>query len=156
MALSLQPPGRRRRSSWDEAPPGAGGRLVAIDRYYIDPYNLRVTAKALKTTWYYILLALASSDRHGLAIAREVLALSDGQLRLWPAMLYGALADLADRGWIEELTDAKRPSSDDSERKRYYRLTRAGRSAAAAETDRLAGLVRVARTRVKPRPGELS
>ena len=110
---------------------------------------------SLKVSWYYILLSLASADRHGLAIAREVLSLSEGQLRLWPAMLYGALEDLADRGWIEELTsDRQRP--DDSERKRYYRLTRAGRAAAAAETDRLAGLVRVARSRVKPRAGETS
>ncbi len=109
----------------------------------------------LKTTWYYILLSLASADRHGLGVAREVLALSDGQLRLWPAMLYGALEDLCDRGWIEELTDARR-RPDDSERKRYYRITRAGRAAAAAETNRLASLVRIARARVKPRTGESS
>ena len=110
---------------------------------------------SLKVSWYYILLSLASADRHGLAIAREVLSLSEGQLRLWPAMLYGALEDLSDRGWIEELTTRRR-RPDDSERKRYYRLTRAGRAAAAAETDRLAGLVRVARSRVKPRAGETS
>lgn len=110
---------------------------------------------ALKTTWYYILLSLASGDRHGLAIAREVLTLSDGQVRLWPAMLYGALEDLSVRGWIEELTDARR-RPDLSERKRYYRLTRAGRAAVAAETERLAGLVRIARTRVKARTGESS
>ena len=100
-----------------------------------------------------ILLSLASADRHGLAIAREVLSLSEGQLRLWPAMLYGALEDLGDRGWIEELTDSRRRPPDESERKRYYRITRAGRAAAAAETDRLAGLVRV-RARVKTRAGE--
>lgn len=110
----------------------------------------------MKATWYYILLSLASADRHGLAIAREVLSLSDGQVRLWPAMLYGSLGDLCDLGWIEELTDARRPADDDSERKRYYRLTRAGRAAAAAETSRLAGLVRVARARIKPRAGESS
>ncbi len=114
-----------------------------------------MNGKALKTTWYYILLSLAPSDRHGLAVAREVLALSDGQVRLWPAMLYGALEDLSDRGWIEEVTDARR-RPDESERKRYYRITRAGRAAAAAETHRLAGLVRVARARVKPRAGETS
>jgi DNA-binding PadR family transcriptional regulator len=113
-----------------------------------------MTGKALKTTWYYILLSLAPTDRHGLAVAREVLALSDGQVRLWPAMLYGALEDLSDRGWIEEVNDARRP--DESERKRYYRITRAGRAAAAAETNRLASLVRVARARVKPRAGETS
>jgi DNA-binding PadR family transcriptional regulator len=115
-----------------------------------------VSSQALKTSWYYILLALAAADRHGLAVAREVLALSDGRIRLWPAMLYGALEDLCDRGWIEELTDDRRRASgkDDSERKRYYRITRAGRATAAAETERLAALVRVARTRVKPRTGE--
>jgi DNA-binding PadR family transcriptional regulator len=113
--------------------------------------------KALKTTWYFILLSLADADRHGLAVAREVLALSDGQVRLWPATLYGALEDLSDRGWIEELTDPRRrPQADDSERKRYYRITRAGRAAAAAETNRLAHLVRIARARVKPRTGESS
>ena len=112
-----------------------------------------MAGNTLKTTWYYILLSLASGDRHGLAVAREVLTLSDGQVRLWPAMLYGALEDLSDRGWIEELTDARR-RPDGSERKRYYRLTRAGRAAVAAETERLAGLVRIARTRVKPRAGE--
>jgi DNA-binding PadR family transcriptional regulator len=114
-----------------------------------------MAANALKTTWYYILLSLAASDRHGLAVAREVLALSDGQVRLWPAMLYGALEDLVERGLIEELTRPRaRPA--ESERRRYYRITRAGRAAAAAETDRLAGLVRVARARVRPRAGETS
>jgi DNA-binding PadR family transcriptional regulator len=111
-----------------------------------------VSSQALKTSWYYILLSLAAADRHGLAVAREVLALSDGRVKLWPAMLYGALEDLSDRGWIEELTDGRR--QDASERKRYYRITRAGRATAAAETERLATLVRIARSRVKPRAGE--
>jgi DNA-binding PadR family transcriptional regulator len=114
-----------------------------------------VAGTPLKETWYYILLALAGADRHGLAIAREVLALSDGRARLWPAMLYGALEDLADRGLIEELTE-RRARPAESERRRYYRITRAGRAAAATETERLAGLVRVARARVRPRAGETS
>jgi DNA-binding PadR family transcriptional regulator len=114
-----------------------------------------VTDRPLKTPWYYILLSVAAADRHGLAIARDVLALSEGRVRLWPATLYGALEDLCDRGWIEELDEPRRPT-DESERRRYYRITRAGRAAAAAETDRLAGLVRVARSRVKPRTGETS
>ena len=104
---------------------------------------------------FFILVALASEDRHGLGIAREVLAFSDGRVRLWPATLYGTLADLCDRGWIEELTQSRRPA-DESERKHYYRLTRVGRAVLAAETDRMASLVRLARARVKPRPGETS
>ena len=110
----------------------------------------------LKTSSYYILLALASGDLHGQAIAREVQALSDSRVRLWPAMLYGALEDLSDRGWIEELDERAGRPADQSERRRYYRITRAGRGAAAAETRRLAELVRVARSRIKPRAGESS
>jgi DNA-binding PadR family transcriptional regulator len=115
-----------------------------------------VADASIKTPWFYILVALAEADRHGLAIAREVLALSDGRVRLWPATLYGALEDLCDRGWIEELADARRRPPEESERRRYYRLTRAGRAVVAAETDRLADLVRVARARVKSRAGETS
>lgn len=109
----------------------------------------------LKSRSFYILVALASEDRHGLGIAREVLSLSDGRVRLWPATLYGTLSDLRDRGWIEELTLSRRPA-DESERKHYYRLTRAGRAVLSAETERMAGLVRLARARVKPRHGETS
>ena len=89
-----------------------------------------------------------------LAIAREVLTLSDGGVRLWPAMLYGALEDLSDRGWIEEIDERMGRPVNESERRRYYRITRAGRAAVAAETRRLADLVRLARSRVKPRTGE--
>jgi DNA-binding PadR family transcriptional regulator len=111
-----------------------------------------VTRARLRPHLYYVLLSLAGGDRHGLAIARDVERLSDGGVRLWPATLYGSIVDLRDRGWIEELGDERRP--DDSERKRYYRLTRAGRAALQAETDRLARLVSLARSRVRPRPGE--
>jgi DNA-binding PadR family transcriptional regulator len=127
--------------------------LIAIISIYI---ITRLMSARLKTSWYYILVSLASEDRHGLAIAREVLTLSDGQLRLWPASLYGAIEELCEHGWIEELTDPRRRPQDESERKRYYRITRAGRAAAAAETARLAALVRIARSRVKPRTGETS
>jgi len=114
-----------------------------------------VTQPAVKPLWYYILVALAAEDRHGQSIAREVLELSAGRVRLWPATLYGAIEELESQGWIEELTDARRPT-DESQRKRYYRLTRAGRAALTAETDRLAAVVRTARARVRPRAGETS
>jgi DNA-binding PadR family transcriptional regulator len=112
-------------------------------------------APGLKTHWYYMLLSLSAEDRHGLAIARDVESLSDGRVRLWPASLYGSLTELCDRGWIDELTDGRRPS-EESERLRFYRLTRAGRAVLDAETRHLAALVRTARTRVKPRMRESS
>ncbi len=102
-------------------------------------------SKSIKSHWYHILLSLAGGARHGLAVARDVRQSSNGSLRLWPATLYGSLEELSDLGWIEEIADpGRRP--DASERKRYYGLTRAGRAALDAETQRLADLVRLARS----------
>ena len=108
----------------------------------------------MKTREYLILLALADGDRHGLAIARAVLELSDGRTRLWPASLYGTLDDLEESGLIEELSDPRQRPADESEKKRFYRLTRAGHRAVVAETDRLGALVKAARARLKPQPGD--
>ena len=103
-------------------------------------------AAALKPNVYYVLLALRAGPRHGLAITRDVLKFSDGEMRLWPATLYGTLQHLSDAKWIEEIhpTDAKR-RPDSSERKRYYGLTPAGRQVLDAETQRLTSLVQLAR-----------
>ena len=101
---------------------------------------------SLKPHWFYILLALADGDRHGLAIARDVQSLSNGAVRLWPATLYGSLDDLRGRKWIEELPEHP---EEESERKRYYRLTRVGRAALTDEADRLGRLARLARARVR-------
>jgi DNA-binding PadR family transcriptional regulator len=110
--------------------------------------------RPLKTHWFYIMLSLAGEERHGLAIARDVQALSDGQVKLWPATLYGSLDELATRGWIEELPESHARTLHESERKRFYRLTRAGRAALAAETERLTVLARTARARIRPRTGD--
>src|SRR4026208_1947811 len=90
----------------------------------------------MKTREYLILLALADADLHGLAIARAVQELSEGPTRLWPVSLYGTLESLEGSGLIEELEDARHRPADESEKKRFYRLTRSGHRAPAAETDR--------------------
>ena len=51
---------------------------------------------------------------------------------------------LLEQGLIEELSESPDPSSTD-ERRRYYRITRVGKRAAAAEVARLSGLVKQAR-----------
>jgi DNA-binding PadR family transcriptional regulator len=101
---------------------------------------------SLKPHFFYILLALAEGDRHGLAIARDVQALSDGGVRLWPATLYGSLDELRARKLIEALEEHP---EDESERKRYYRLTRTGRTALTDEAERLGRLARIARARTR-------
>ena len=107
----------------------------------------------MKTREYLILLALAEGDLHGLGIARAVQEQSDGRTKLWPVSLYGTLEGLEEAGMIEELADPRQRPADESEKKRFYRLTRAGHRALTEETDRLATLVKIARSRLKPRPG---
>lgn len=107
----------------------------------------------MKTRDYLILLALADADLHGLGIARAVQELSAGRTRLWPVQLYGTLDALEGSGLIEELDDPRDRPADESDKKRFYRLTRVGHRALAAETDRLSGLVKIARSRLKPRTG---
>ena len=102
----------------------------------------------MKRQWYFILLSLAGGERHGSGIMREVLELTDGDLRLWPATLYGSLEELRERGWIEELAGVGERPEGESERKRFYRITGSGRGALGQETDRLAGIVREARARI--------
>jgi DNA-binding PadR family transcriptional regulator len=104
------------------------------------------TPQPLKTNWFHILLCLADGDQHGYAIMQEVLARTEGQVRLWPATLYGSLRRLMEEGLIEESGD--RPAADaDDARRRYYRLSSTGRRVLAAEIARLEGLLRAARAK---------
>lgn len=106
----------------------------------------------MKRHWFYILLSLASRERHGSEIARDVLALTDGALRLWPVTLYGSLDELREAGWIVEVEDPERPRGA-SERQRIYRMTEGGRRALAAETRRLGEIVEAARARLAGESG---
>jgi len=81
---------------------------------------------------FHILVALAGCDRHGYSILQEVAARTDGKVRLSPSTLYSAIKRLLEEGLIEELDERPDPDHDD-ERRRYYRLTPAGRRAAMQE-----------------------
>jgi DNA-binding PadR family transcriptional regulator len=97
----------------------------------------------------HILLALASEDRHGYGIMREVARQSDGRYKLGPGTLYDNLQRLLDQGIVEERS-ARIPGDDP--RRRYYRLSRFGRGLLTTEIARLEGLVREAKLHLKPRP----
>jgi DNA-binding PadR family transcriptional regulator len=97
----------------------------------------------LKPKVLHILLALADGPRHGYSIMQEVAARSEGQVRLWPAGLYGALRELEDDDLIAE--PDKRPSDDD-ERRRYFELTPLGKRVLTAEVRRLEVIVDHARS----------
>jgi len=101
-------------------------------------------AGALQPSAFHILLALADADRHGYAIIQDVAARSNGAVRLSAGTLYRSIQRLLEQGLVEEVRQRPAPELDD-ERRRYYRITSAGRAAARAETDRLAALLRLAR-----------
>ncbi|HZC06215.1 MAG TPA: PadR family transcriptional regulator [Ktedonobacterales bacterium] len=95
---------------------------------------------------FHIMLALATGERHGYAIMREVAEQTGGQMRLGPGTLYGSIRRMLSDGVIEESEARPDPSADD-ERRRYYRLTAYGRRVAEAEAARLRALTRVAEER---------
>jgi DNA-binding PadR family transcriptional regulator len=98
----------------------------------------------LPTAVFHILIALADRDRHGYSIMQDVAARTGGKLTLSAGTLYSSIRRMLEQGLIEELSESPDPSSTD-ERRRYYRLTRFGRRAAAAEAERLSALLKQAR-----------
>ena len=96
----------------------------------------------LKPKVLHILLALADGPRHGYSIMQDVAARSDGQIRIWPAGLYGTLRELEEQDLIVE--SDRRPSEDD-ERRRYFGLTPLGKRVLSAEVRRLEAIVDHAR-----------
>jgi DNA-binding PadR family transcriptional regulator len=93
---------------------------------------------------FHILIALADRDRHGYSIMQDVAARTEGKVQLSAGTLYSSIRRMLDQGLIEELAESPDPSSTD-ERRRYYRLTRFGKRAAAAEFARLNALLQQAR-----------
>src|SRR5579859_6253238 len=93
---------------------------------------------------FFVLTALAAGPRHGYGIVREVADLSHGRVRLKIGSLYGVLDRLA----IEGLIEADREEAHDGRLRRYYRLTRDGRAALAAEAELRAATARVVRLRL--------
>lgn len=71
-----------------------------------------------------VLAILADGDSYGYAIIKRVGELSGGQLRWTDGMLYPVLHRLERLGYVE----ARWAKSESGRRRRYYRITRAGRA----------------------------
>jgi DNA-binding PadR family transcriptional regulator len=107
----------------------------------------------LTTPMLHTLLALADGDKHGYAIIKEIARRTDGSVRLSAGTLYALIRRAEADGLIVE-TDERPDISLDDERRRYYRLTALGRSAAVAEITRLESIVGMARAKkLVPGPG---
>jgi DNA-binding PadR family transcriptional regulator len=100
----------------------------------------------LPSAAFQILLSLADEDLHGYGIMRQVAEQTDGRMRLGPGTLYSSIQSLVEEKLIEEV-DLREDAKLGKERRRYYRLTSAGRKLARSEAQRLADLLRVARVK---------
>ena len=86
----------------------------------------------------YILISLADGPKHGYAMTQDIEAVAGH--KLGPGTLYGAIARLEARKWIEPL-----PAE---ERRRPYRLTAAGHRVLRHRLHTLHAIARVGRARL--------
>jgi|SRR6185436_16527838 DNA-binding PadR family transcriptional regulator len=92
---------------------------------------------------FHIMMSLSDQDLHGYEIMRRVEEQTDGRTRLGPGTLYSSIQALLEAGFIAEVSN----DNATDERRRYYRLTASGRKASREEAERLAVLLRLARTK---------
>lgn len=87
---------------------------------------------------FNILVALADGPKHGYAMTQDIEAMTGN--RPGPGTLYGAIARLEERRWIEAL-----PADD---RRRPYRLTAAGQKVLRTRIDALRAVTKIAQSRL--------
>lgn len=115
--------------------------------------SARAAPPPLKPRIYLMLASMAAGPAHGYELLKEIERRSDGAVSLDPGTLYRHIGQLLDEGLIEE-TDERPDPRDDDPRRKYYRLTAAGRTALRAEARRMAALVEEARALELIEPSE--
>ena len=70
---------------------------------------------------FYMLLSLATKERHGYDIMKQVEKDSQGKVKLGPGTLYGAIKRMLEEKLIVEINSSHT-------RRKYYQLTEKGRS----------------------------
>lgn len=98
----------------------------------------------LKPDVFSILLVLLEGDAHGYAIMQQARARSLDGGQLQPGALYRVLRRMLEDELLVEVPEEQTPAGTD-ERRRYYRITLAGREVAAAEARRMQALVSLSR-----------
>jgi DNA-binding PadR family transcriptional regulator len=96
----------------------------------------------LRRVEFHILLSLATGERHGYGIIRDIEARDDASVPDLGTM-YRALARMVEAGLIQAAD--RRADDDGEERRNYYRITNAGLRVARSEAARLEAMMKAAR-----------
>jgi PadR family transcriptional regulator len=101
---------------------------------------------------YFVLAALQDGPRHGYAIIKVILELSDNRLTLAVGTLYSVLDRLAREAYVvvtgEEIVNGRA--------RRYYAITEPGRAALHREAERMAAAARLVTRRATGAMGSLA
>jgi DNA-binding PadR family transcriptional regulator len=84
---------------------------------------------------------------------REIIDQSQSRYKIGPGTLYDNLQKMMTQGLVEE---SHRAGKGEDPRRRYYRLTRLGKSVLTAEVNRLEEVVQAAQSYLKPAMGKRS
>ena len=115
---------------------------MALKRLERDPQRLLPLGHKV----FIVLLLLADGRKHAYAILKFMTAMATHEIKPSPGTLYGIVARLLHQGLIREAAERPVPELDDA-RRRYYELTDLGKVVAIQESQRLAALVDLARTK---------
>lgn len=101
----------------------------------------------MREATFLILASLASTERHGYGIIKEVEEISEGETKLSPGTLYGALDRLSEL----RLVRPTRSEVVDGRGRRYYALTDEDLAAVREEVAHREGVLRGATARLAQR-----
>ena len=104
----------------------------------IDPEDFLPLTPAV----FHVLLAISDGERHGYAIMQEIAESTGGRMKMGPGTLYGTIKRLLEAQLIEE-SDERPVAELDDARRRYYKLTRLGRTVLELECERLQEMVKM-------------
>jgi DNA-binding PadR family transcriptional regulator len=106
-----------------------------------EPGSVRVTPIVL-----HVLLSLAGADAHAYGIMKDIGDRTGGRLSVGPGSLHYTLTRLLSTRLIEEV-DASPADAPDDARRKYFRMTGAGRRVLESELSVWADVVEIARAR---------
>ncbi len=101
-------------------------------------------AKPVTPAVFHILLALSEDAQHGLGIADMVEQATGGSIRLGPGTLYRSLKEMVRDGLVLEIPP---PAPSEDPRRKFHRITKAGRAVLTREAKRYQQIVELAKER---------